>query len=367
VSASPAAAFGEMGEAPVKIGIIGGGMISQICHLPFYLGDPRCEVVRIAESRPSLIRALTQQLGADRVAANHEDVLNDRDIQAVVISAPRPATGPLTLAALEAGKHVLAEKPMAHSVAQARRLAEAARARDLVYAIGFMKRHDPGVQAAKALIDAAVADGRFGRLLLARFYDFSNAYAAPIPPHTRPLESRTHRFVTWPLHPDWLPEAHRDAYAWFLNAGSHDVNLLRLFFPGDVTVLSANCVADASLAATLRHDDAMIAVEVAKCTAGRWIEGAEFLFAHGRVRLVIPSPMAVDVVSEVIVDDRQRGDLEQQVPVGAGWSFARQAVGFVDAVTGKAAPATSGEDGLADMVLTEQIWRKVAGEPCRPT
>jgi predicted dehydrogenase len=278
----------------------------------------------------------------------------------VIISAPRPATGPLTLAALEAGKHVLAEKPMAHSAAQAKTLVEVATARGLVYAVGFMKRYDPGVQAAKALFDAAVADGRWGRLLFARFYDFSNAYAVPPPPHIRPRESREERFPTWPLHPDWLPERWRATYAWFLNAASHDVNLLRLFFPRDVEVASAQCASDGCITATCRRGDVAIALEIAKSTTGQWVEGAEFLFENGRLRLLVPSPMATQSVGEVIVDDRERGVAGERVAVGEGWCFALQAQGFVDALTGAAEPLTTGAAGLADMALTEDIWRRIA-------
>src|SRR4051812_23133248 len=105
-----------MVDAPIKIGFVGGGMIAQIGHLPFYLKDPRCDVAGITETRPSLMDALAQQFGATRIVKDHKALLADPGIKAVVISVPRAATGPLTLEALEAGKHVMAEKPMAHSV-----------------------------------------------------------------------------------------------------------------------------------------------------------------------------------------------------------------------------------------------------------
>jgi predicted dehydrogenase len=254
---------------------------------------------------------------------------------------------------------VIVEKPMAHSVVQAQKLVEAASSRKLVYSVGFMKRYDPGVQAAKKALDEIVAESRLGRMLLARFYDFSNAYAVPPPPHVRPKESRTERFATWPLYPDWLPEHFRTLYHWFLNVASHDINLIRLFFPNGVEVVSAHCDGSAAVTATLKRGDLTIVVEVANAVAGRWLEGAEFLFEFGRVRLVIPSPMATDAVSGVLIDDQRRGLTDERIAIGSGWSFARQAAGFVDALQGLAPPATSGEDGLGDMVLTEQIWRRM--------
>jgi predicted dehydrogenase len=347
-------------NAPVKIGMLGGGMVNQIGHLPFYLADKRCEVVCVAESRPSLIAALRGQLGPDRVVEDYRAMLTDPRVQAVVISVPRATTGPLTLETLEAGKHVMAEKPMAHSAGQARRLVDAARSRGLTYMVGYMKRYDPGIQAAKALFDEVMAEGRLGRLLLARFYDYSNAYAVAPPPHVRPKESRVQRFETWPTHPEWLPEAYRGVFAWFMNAASHDINLLRYFFPDNLEVVSAQSSADACVLATLQRGGDTITFEVTKTLAGRWLEGAELLFERGRIALTIPSPMATDRVTEVIIDDERRGLIGEQVATGHGWSFARQATGFVDALTGAATPMTTGADALADMELTEAIWRKVA-------
>src|SRR6202022_2822728 len=169
--------------------------------------------------------------------------------------------------------------------------------RKLIYAVGFMKRYDPGVQAAKALVDEVVVDGRLGRMLLARFYDFSNAYAVAPPPHVRPQESRTERFSTWPLYPTWLPERHQSIFPWFVNVASHDINLLRLFFPQGVEVMGAHCDGASSVVATLRRDDINVVLEVTKSTVGRWIEGIDFLFEHGQIRVLIPSPMATENVS----------------------------------------------------------------------
>jgi predicted dehydrogenase len=347
-------------KAPVKLGFLGGGMISQVAHLPFYLRDPRCEVVSICESRPSLVEALSQQVGAARIVKQEAALFENSEIEAIVLSVPRPATGPLTLAALAAGKHVLAEKPMAHSVEQARRLVDAAASRKLIYAIGFMKRYDPGVQAAKALFDEVAEQGTLGQLLHARFYDFSNSYAHPVPPHVRPKESRAERFPIWPMHPDWLPEGLRSSFAWFLNVASHDVNLLRMFFPRDLEVLSVHCVPDKSVMAMLRQGQAMISLEIVKAVTGSWIEGIDFIFERGQIKVVIPSPMATESVSTVILDDEPRKMIGKRIEVGQGWSFARQAIGFVDALTGTAAVQTSGEDAFGDMLLTEQIWRQVA-------
>ena len=94
----------------IKIGVIGGGMISQIAHLPFYLNNTRCEVVSVAESRSSLVSHLQRNFGIASIHNNHKELLNDSEISAVVIITPRLATAPIVLDALMKCKHVMVEK-----------------------------------------------------------------------------------------------------------------------------------------------------------------------------------------------------------------------------------------------------------------
>jgi len=338
---------------------MGGGMIAQVGHLPFYLKDPRCEIVAVVEERPSIAAALTAQLGSDRVLSNRHALFQRGDVDAIILSAPRSATGPLTLEALQAGKHILVEKPMAHTVEQARRLVDAADAQNRVYAVGFMKRYDPGVQKAKSLFDETMISARLGRLLLARFYDYSKSYAVPPPPHVRPRESRLERYPTWPIWPAWLAERNRSTYEWFLNSACHDVNLMTHFFSHALEVQSAHVSSEGAVTAILRWRDVQIILEVAKTEAGRWLEGAEFLFERGRIGLSIPSPMAVDCVSRVELDDFSAGIVGKSIDTDAGWCFECQAVAFIDALTSDVAPLTSGSAALADMELIESIWRRV--------
>ena len=334
--------------------------MSQVGHLPFFLADPRCEVAAVAETRPSLVQALSQEPRIGRIVARHHDILADPTIDAVVISVPRGATAPITLEALTAGKHVLAEKPMALTLDDARQLVDAARSRKLIYAVGFMKRYDPGVQAARTAFQDISAQGRLGRVLLARFYNFSKVYAVAPPTHTRPTESRAERFPESAAAPAWLPAALLPNYAWFLNAASHDLNLMRYFFPGALSVQAASSPSDGAVSALLSHGATPVHLEVAKSAIGVWREGAEFLFENGCLSLEIPSPMAVDQVARVTVEENAGGYQCRVLETQRGWCFARQVEGFIDALAGTSQPLASGEDSLGDMVLNDVLWRKIA-------
>jgi predicted dehydrogenase len=345
----------------VGIGIVGGGMISQIAHLPFYLADERCEVKAVAESRPSLVRHLRETVKIKRVVEEAAEVYADPEISAVVIIAPRPATGPLALAALDAGKDVFVEKPMAHTSDQAARLVDAARRKDSLLGVAFMKRYDPGVQKARSRFERLIASQAFGPLLLARFYDFARDYAHPPPPHKRPEESRIRRFATWPVVPDWMPISRADDYAWFMNAASHDINLLRFFFPSDLRLLAASSTGPGNLVATFESRKAPVVFELAKSASGAWVQGAEFVFEKGRLILDLPSPMDQNRVARAVMFENGNRPSGKELEVQQVWSFKKQAEEFVLDLLGRRTPLTSGADALDDLLVIEAVWRFIVG------
>jgi len=347
-------------NARIKIGIVGGGMVSQIAHLPFYLADQRCEVVAVAESRPSLVRHLTDTLRVKRVVTDHHVLLDDPSISAVIIIAPRPATGPLALSAIEAGKDVMVEKPLVHTFQQATKLVNIAAARNKLLGVAFMKRYDPGVQVAKQELDRLVSSGVLGKLLLARFYDYARDYAHPPPPHKRPDESRPVRFETWPSSPDWLSRKRADDYAWFMNAASHDINLLTYFFPvNELRLVYAGSPIEGGLTATFEADRTPVVFELAKSASGEWLQGAEFIFEKGRLRLEIPSPMAVDRVGRVRIDENCGVAGLRELSVRNTWSFKCQAHAFVGNLLERQQPLTNGVDAMNDLRLIEEIWHRI--------
>ncbi|MDR3516851.1 MAG: Gfo/Idh/MocA family oxidoreductase [Azospirillaceae bacterium] len=340
----------------LRVAFIGGGMMAQVGHIPFFVEDPRCDVAAVCESRPSLIQALTARFAPIPIVASHDEILADPTIDAVVISVPRPATGPMVLRALEAGKHVISEKPMAHDLPQAHRLVTAAASRALSYDVGFMKRYDGGVQAARRLVGDLRHDGRLGRLLAARCYNFSAEYAVVPPAHTRPRESRVARFSEWPTAPEWLATRLHASYAWFMNVFCHDINLMRFLLGDNLAVVGGHRPNERTVVGLFQCDDVAVTLETAKAAIGHWAEGAEFLFESGRVTLLLPSPMATGQVAQIAVD--ARGGAAPLVPPAVpGWQFKRQAGAFIAALTGGEPSLSPGSDCLNDLALIEDLWR----------
>ncbi len=148
-----------MTEPRIGVGLIGLGHIAQRAHLPAILRSPRTELVAVADVDERTLVAAAP--GGVRATTEPESVLADPAVQAVVIATPPEATTALALAALEAGKYVLAEKPLATTLAGTARIREAPGAAERLQ-IGLTYRHHPAVERLRALL----AEDALGRPLL---------------------------------------------------------------------------------------------------------------------------------------------------------------------------------------------------------
>ncbi len=147
-----------MSAAPVAIGLIGLGDIAVRAHVPALIHDDRVELVAVADLDDGRLAAGPKGVRATTEPAS---VLGDPEVDAVVIATPPSATAGLVRAALEAGKWVLAEKPLALSVAETAEVRDAAGAAERLQ-IGLTYRHHPAVDRLRELIAA----GTLGRPLL---------------------------------------------------------------------------------------------------------------------------------------------------------------------------------------------------------
>jgi len=135
----------------IRLGVIGAGRIAQVAHMPALAKAKNIELVAISDPSETLSSGVAAKYGI-KPFTNTERLLAE-DLDAVLIATPDRFHHPLGMLALKAGKHVLMEKPLAGTVAEAQELADLAAAAGLRLQTGAMKRHDPGLAFAKAHID----------------------------------------------------------------------------------------------------------------------------------------------------------------------------------------------------------------------
>lgn len=136
-----------------RIGVIGAGSIAK-AHLDAYATHPDVELVAIADINLERARAVADQYGAARAYDDPHALLAEDDIDGVSICTWNNTHATWTIAAVHAGKHVLVEKPLSRTVAEALEIEKVVEAGDRVVQVGFVRRHSPNCQVLKSFIDA---------------------------------------------------------------------------------------------------------------------------------------------------------------------------------------------------------------------
>ena len=148
---------------PVQVGILGVGAITQVVHLPILSERPDVDVIAVSDPDRLKAETLGARFEVPRVLSN-EEILSDGQIQAAVICTPNHLHESLAVEALERGKHVLVEKPLAMRADGVRRVLDAAAASGRHLAVGMHHRFRPDVGA----LTAFVAGGELGDIYTVR-------------------------------------------------------------------------------------------------------------------------------------------------------------------------------------------------------
>ena len=144
-----------MGEAPVGIVLVGCGGRGVQAHGAHAVRSQRLRLLAVCDPDAARREAAAQALGVEGVA-DYRALLGRRDVQGVIVATGARQHAPIALEAIQAGKHVLIEKPLAESAATARGLVEAAERHRVVGMVGYQHRFTEFARALKR--EAAALD-----------------------------------------------------------------------------------------------------------------------------------------------------------------------------------------------------------------
>jgi predicted dehydrogenase len=146
----------------LRIGVIGAGVGA--LHLSAYSKIPQAEIVALAGLDDERVRRVAAEYNVPQTYRDYQDLLAAPGIDAVSVCLPNILHAPVSIAALQAGKHVLVEKPLARNVAEGREMIAAAEQAGRILMVSFDKRYRSDVQWIKRHIDA----GALGRVYYAK-------------------------------------------------------------------------------------------------------------------------------------------------------------------------------------------------------
>ncbi|MBW7476798.1 Gfo/Idh/MocA family oxidoreductase [Paenibacillus oenotherae] len=147
----------------IRVAVIGCGAIAERRHIPEHAANPNVELVAFCDPKLERAQKYADQFGA-QAFANYEDLLNQIKPDAVSVCTPNYLHAPVSIAAAKGGAHVLVEKPMAVTDAEAAAMIEAAASNGVKLMVGHNQRMMPPHVKAKEILQSGV----LGRVLTFR-------------------------------------------------------------------------------------------------------------------------------------------------------------------------------------------------------
>ena len=146
-----------MSGDPIRIGIIGTGGIAR-SYARAYREIPEAEIVGLCDIVPGKAAAYGEREGFTKAKSyiRYQDMLEDLELDAISVSTPNASHAFITIDCLQAGKHVLCEKPMSVTLDEAVNMAKAAKRADRLLSIGFQPRYDPNMMAIRDIVQSGV-------------------------------------------------------------------------------------------------------------------------------------------------------------------------------------------------------------------
>ena len=151
--------------APIRIGVIGTSWWMDNSHLPMFKADSRVELVAICARNQQRAKEMADKYGIAHIFADYRDMIAQGQLNAVVIGAPDDEHYGMTLHALDAGLHVLCEKPLALNATDAKAMYEKAESKQVRHMAFFTWRWMPNYRYMRELI----TQGAIGKLYHAQF------------------------------------------------------------------------------------------------------------------------------------------------------------------------------------------------------
>jgi predicted dehydrogenase len=144
----------------LRIGVIGAGAIATLGHIPGFQKIAGVSVVAVCDTNLERAQAVAGQFNIPMAHSDYRDVIANEQIDAISIGVPNALHAEIAIAALEAGKHVLSEKPLATSIADGEAMVAAAVRSGRLLAVNMHMRGSAQAQLLRTLID----EGRLGKI-----------------------------------------------------------------------------------------------------------------------------------------------------------------------------------------------------------
>ena len=320
-------------QAPIRVAVIGCGLVAQRSHLPAYVSAPEAELEAVVSGRRETAETVAAQFGNPRVLDSWEAAIADPAVDAIDICTPNSLHAPIAIAAARAGKHVIVEKPMATTIAEADAMVAAARETGVTLMVAHNLRFVPIYQA----VQKAMAQGTIGAPFSAR----------GIFMHAGPDEF-------WGATSSWFWQEQEAGGGSLLDMGIHMIDLLRWIIGRPV--LEVTSMTSRVSRPTFADDNAMLVMrmegDVLASVQASW-SARPFpdrqIAIHGELGHIA---MGRSAEEPLVINLKDGAGSRKVIPeVLAASPIGDPFAAFVRSIQGGVEPPVTGEDGRASLAI----------------
>ena len=325
----------------VRFGIVGFGLHAVKRLMPGFALAKNCKVTALSRRDITQARESARQFEIPLAFESAAELCRSADVDAVLVTTPNSLHLQDVLTAIEAGRSVLCEKPLAMNANEAREMVEAARRKNVKFGVAHVFRFDESVRKFRQRIAA----GAIGRPIFARS-EFS--------------------FLADPSHPrKWLYDATVAGAGPIFDIGVHCIDTLRFILQDEVVRVSATANSDKgsgdveSVAAlTLEFSRGTLATVLVSYRA-EYRTPLEIVGDAG----ILWADNALNVEHPIQIELRRGNDVVQRDEVSNHLAYALQVDAFADWVEGKAQFPVPGEEGWQNQEILDAALRSI--KSCR--
>jgi len=346
----------------LKVGVVGCGQIAQISHIPYLQELPHYQISAICDLSPKVVNKLGEKYHVANRYTDFNEMVKQDDLDIVLVANKNHAAP--AIAAMENGKHVLVEKPIAFNLKQADEMIRAAKTNKVKLMVGFMKRYDPAYEMMKRMMKEVE------KIHLIHVHGFAGTYeinfeiydlvsASDLDPN---MLSEVVKQDQADILADIGPERDDllDAYDIMIHLCIHDINALHGLYGLPEKIVSAQLFDSNFVIALMEYNNGVhLTWESGNLvTLVDWDEQITVFGSNKSLELKFPFPYLKNAASVLNIRENEgKSASNRQIVTSYDEAFKREWRHFYDCIVNDKQPLTSGEEAKQDLEFAVELMK----------
>jgi len=345
-----------------KVGVVGCGQIAQISHIPYLQELPFYQISAICDLSPGVVEILGEKYHVANRYTDFNEMVKQDDLDIILVTNKNHAAP--AIAAMENGKHVLVEKPIAFNLKQADEMIRAAKTNSVKLMVGFMKRYDPAYEMMKRMMKEVE------KIHLIRVHGFAGTYeinfeiydlvsASDLDPEVlSEVVKQDQTDILADIGPD--RDDLLDAHDIMIHLCIHDINALHGLYGLPEKIVSAQLFDSNFVIALMEYKNGVhLTWESGNLvTLVDWDEQITVFGSNKSLEIKFPFPYLKNAASVLNIRENEgKSASNRQIVTSYDEAFKREWRHFYDCIVNEKQPLTSGKEARRDLEFAIELMK----------